>query len=193
METNRGAGSQSSAGTERPGTEPRTIAGARLEIAATRTRIHGTVAELEQQMSDSVDSVKRKVDVAALVRRHPWAALTVALVGGVALSASGAERRAARAAARAARRAPDLAKRGAASAIGGTAVGVSQLASAAIGRIRGKSDDRSAGDNGAQEAGGLKAKATGALAAQVRELRDDATRGVDALASSILPSPRTQT
>src|SRR4051812_36473263 len=132
METTGHARSHDDTDIERNDAEPRTIAGARLEIAATRTRLSGTVAELERQMSKTVDGVKQKVDVATLVRRHPWPALAAAFVAGVALAASGSDRRAARAAARAARRAPDLAKRGATSAVSATASGVSHLASAAV-------------------------------------------------------------
>jgi hypothetical protein len=75
---------------EQQGMEPRTVAGARLEVAATRTRLSGTIAELERRLSQSVDGVKQKVNVAELARRHPWAALATAFVAGVALSATGA-------------------------------------------------------------------------------------------------------
>ncbi|HKP14580.1 MAG TPA: DUF3618 domain-containing protein, partial [Gemmatimonadaceae bacterium] len=82
---------------------PTTTAGARLDIAATRTELSETMAELGERVSSTVDGVKRKVDVAGLVRRHPWPALAAAVVAGIALSASGADRSAARATARAAK------------------------------------------------------------------------------------------
>ncbi|PYP77024.1 MAG: hypothetical protein DMD35_16955 [Gemmatimonadetes bacterium] len=168
---------------------PQTIADARLEIAETRTRMSGTIAELEQRVSGRIDRVKQKVDAAALVRQHPWPALAAAFVAGVALSATGADRRAARAAKRAAKRAPETAKRGASSAAHATAAGVSQLAGAVVERIKGSPDDRA--DRGdAEDSGGLTSKATGGLGAQVRELGAEIRRGADELAGSV-PPPRT--
>ena len=164
-------------------------AAARQEIAATRARMSGTIAEIEQRVSGTMEGVKQKVDVVGLVKQHPWPALAAAFVAGVALSASGADRKAAGATARAAKRAPETAKRGASAAVRATASGVSQLASAAADRVRGTSDERSAGGNGAEESGGLKAKATAAIQAQVRELREEVNRGADQLAGSA-PPPR---
>ena len=160
---------------------PTTTAGARLDIAATRTQLSDTIGELEERVSSAVDGVKRKVDVSGLVRRNPWPALAAAFVAGVALSASGADRRAARATARAAKKAPDTAKRGASSAARATAAGVSQLAAAAVERLKGGDD--------APDSPGLAAKATGAIKAQVRELGAEITRGADELAGSA-PPPR---
>jgi hypothetical protein len=57
----------------------------RAEIEQTRTRISGTIAELE-----------RKMDVTQKVRDHPWAAVGVAFSAGIALSASRADVRAAK-------------------------------------------------------------------------------------------------
>jgi hypothetical protein len=161
--------------------KPTTIAGARLDIAATRTELSETIAELEEKVSSTVGGVKQKVDVAGLVRRHPWPALAAAFVAGVALSSSGADRRAARAAARAAKQAPGTAKRGASSAARATAAGVSHLASAAVERIKGGDD---AGD-----AGGLAAKATGGLKTQVRELGSEIKRGAEELRAAAPPPP----
>jgi hypothetical protein len=162
-------------------------AAARRDIAATRDRMSETIAELEQRVSGRIDSVKQKVDVVGLVKQHPWPALAAAFVAGVALSASGADRRAAKATTRAAKRAPGTAKRGASSAVRATVAGVSQLASAAAERVRGGTDDRASGGNGADASGGLKAKATGAIQAQVRELRDEVSRGADELGGSVPP------
>jgi ElaB/YqjD/DUF883 family membrane-anchored ribosome-binding protein len=164
-------------------------AAARQDIAATRERMSGTIAEIEQRVSGTIDGVKQKVDVVALVRQHPWPALAAAFVAGVALSASGADRKAAKATTRVAKRAPETVKRGATSAVRATASGVSQLASAAADRVRGTPEERAAGGNGAEDSGGLKAKATAAIQAQVRELREEVNRGADELAGSV-PPPR---
>ena len=193
MDRDRDARSNVDSESDQHGTEPKTIAGARLEIAATRTRLSGTVAELEQQMSDTIDGVKKKVSVAELARRHPWAALATAFVAGVALSTTGADRRAARATKRAAKRTPELAKRGASAAASATAAGVSHLASAAVTRIIGAPDDRRILASGAQDSASLRAKTLGELKTQVRELNDEAERGVDELASSMRPQPGANT
>ena len=94
---------------------PESTAAARQEIAATRERISDTIADIEQRVSDRVSSAKEKVDVVALIKRHPWPALGAALLAGVALSATGVDRKAARATKEAARRAPDATKPAAAS------------------------------------------------------------------------------
>jgi hypothetical protein len=159
--------------------KPTTIAGARLDIAATRTELSETIAELEEKVSSTIGGVKQKVDVAGLVRRHPWPALAAAFVAGVALSASGADRRAARKAARAAKRAPDTAKRGASSAARATAAGVSHLAAAAVERIKGGDD--------ARDSAGRATKATGGLKAKVRELGAEIKRGADELSGAAPP------
>ena len=137
--------------------------------------------ELEERVSSTVEGVKQKVDVGALVRRHPWPALAAAFVAGVALSATGADRRAARVAARAAKGAPDTAKRGASSAARVAAAGVAQLAAAAVERIRGGDDVR--------DSSGPTAKTIGALKAQVRDLGEEISRGAGELGSSA-PPPR---
>jgi hypothetical protein len=160
---------------------PTTIAGARLEVAATRTELSDTIVEIEERVSSTVDGVKQKVNVAEVVKRHPWPALAAAFVAGVALSSTGADRRAARAAAKAAKRAPDTAKRGANSAVRATAAGVSQLAAAVVDRIRG-------GDE-AQSSAGPTAKTIGELKAQVRDFGAEISRGVGELGGSA-PPPR---
>jgi hypothetical protein len=80
--------------------------------------------------------------------------------------------------------------RGASSAARATAAGVSQLASKAIERVRGRPYDRSHVDD-QQQSGGLMAKATGALKAQVRELGEEVARGVEELTP--WAQPRTAT
>ena len=160
-------------------------AAARDDIAATRERISDTIADIEQRMSDTVASAKAKIDVVELIRQHPWPSLAVAFVAGVALSATGADRRAARATKEAAKRAPDAAKSGVTVAARTTAAGVSQLASAAVNRVRDLADD--AGES-ANERNGLVAKLTAPLRAKARELGDEVKRGADELASSAPPS-----
>ena len=165
-------------------------AAVRQEIAATRERMSGTIAELEQRVSGSIDGVKQrvadvkeKVDLVALVKEHPWPALTIALAAGVALSASGADRKAAKATTKAAKRAPDTAKRGVTAAARATATGVSQLASAAVDKLGGTRDDAENSESSAGEASGLRAKTANALRAQVRELGDEVQRGADELSN----------
>lgn len=74
------------------------IAAAREELARVRERMSDTAAELEDKLSAPVDAVKERLDVVQLIRDHPWPALAVALGAGVAIAASGADRKAASAA-----------------------------------------------------------------------------------------------
>ena len=159
---------------------PSTTAGAKMDIAATRERISDTIADIEQRMSDTVASAKAKVDVVGLIREHPWPTLVIGFAAGLALSATGADRKAARAAKEAAKRAPDAAKRSATSAARATAAGVSQVASAAVDRIKGSPDE---GSPDAAEPSGLVAKAKGAI----RELGDEIKRGADELSDATRP------
>jgi ElaB/YqjD/DUF883 family membrane-anchored ribosome-binding protein len=149
---------------------PDTTASAKMDIAATRERISDTIADIEQRMSDKVASAKAKVDVVGLIRENPWPALVIGFAAGLALSATGADRKAAHATA-------DAAKRGAASAARATAAGVSQLASAAVEKVKG-----SPGDDATEtaEPSGLMAKAKGAI----RELGDEIRRGADELSAA---------
>jgi ElaB/YqjD/DUF883 family membrane-anchored ribosome-binding protein len=174
------------------GSTSESTAAVRQDLAATRERMSGTIAEIEQRVAGTIEGVKQKVgdakqkvDVIALVRQHPWPALAAAFVAGVALSASGADRRAARATTRAAKQAPGAAKRGATQAARATASGVSQLAAAAKDRISGSSDDSSVVTDEARAPSGLKAKAAGVL----RELGDEVQRGADQLAVAAPPPP----
>ena len=163
---------------ERTDASSESTAVAREEIAATRERISDTIADIEQRMSDTVASAKEKVDVVGLIKQHPWPALTLAFAAGLALSATGADRRAATATKEAAKRAPDAAKRGAIEAARAAAAGASQLASAAVDRVKGAPD---ATDESEKESGGLIAKLTGPLRAQARELGEEVQRGADEL------------
>ena len=165
---------------ETDNTARESTAAARQDIAATRERISDTITDIEQRVSDTVSSAKERVDFVALIRKHPWAALGAALVAGVALSATAADRKAARATKEAAKRAPEATKRGAAQAVRATAAGVAQLASAAADRIKGSSDDGAP----VEESSGLMTKAKGAL----REFGDEIRRGVDELSDAARPT-----
>jgi ElaB/YqjD/DUF883 family membrane-anchored ribosome-binding protein len=162
-------------------------AGARQEIAATRERISDTITDIEQRVSDTVASAKAKVDVVGMIRQHPWPALAIGFAAGLALSVTGADRKAARATKEAAKRAPDVAQRGVTEAAHATAAGVAQLASAAADRIKGSPDDGTDVESAAEQEGGLIAKATGALRAKAQELGDEMKRGADELAASAPP------
>ena len=78
---------------------------ARLEVEEARERVSETVGEIEASVAERVDDFKRRTDVGALIRSHPWPALAVALGAGVLLGASGADERAAKATARGTKRA----------------------------------------------------------------------------------------
>lgn len=78
-------------------TEPE-ITAARDELARVRDRMTDTAAELEERLTAPIDAVKEKLDPTQLVRDHPWPSLAVALGAGVAVAASGADRKAATAA-----------------------------------------------------------------------------------------------
>lgn len=86
------------------------------DIALTRERISGTIAELDARISGHVTVVKEHFDLKQLVEDHPWPALAVALGLGLLLAGTGADAKAARAAVRAAKGAPGattvLARRG---------------------------------------------------------------------------------
>jgi hypothetical protein len=84
----------------------------RYAMDETRARLSQTADEIGDALSarvgavkDRVGAVRERVSVGALVQRHPWPALGLALGLGVALAASGADRAAATATTGAARRA----------------------------------------------------------------------------------------
>jgi membrane protein len=157
------------------------MAAAKREVAATRELVSDTIDDIEAHISGSVASVKRKVDVVRLVRENPWPALAGAVVAGVALSATGADRRAARATARAAKRAPDTAKQGATRAAHAVSAGVSQLASAAADRFKGGSNDSAGDDASASSNAGVMDRLKSKMTAPVREIGDVMRSGVEEL------------
>lgn len=77
----------------------------REQLAAVRDRMSDTAAQIEAMVTDRVDAVKSRVDVVQVIRDHPWPSLAVALGAGVAIAASGADRKAAVAAVTASREA----------------------------------------------------------------------------------------
>ncbi|MFL5604962.1 MAG: hypothetical protein ACJ8AD_00820, partial [Gemmatimonadaceae bacterium] len=102
-------------------TAPTDVAAAREEVSRTRAQISDTIDEIETRITTPVKAVKARLDVAQLVRDHPWPALAVAVGAGVLVSTSGADAKAATmakakatdaaaAAARAARDLPDNAR-----------------------------------------------------------------------------------
>ncbi|HET9797356.1 MAG TPA: DUF3618 domain-containing protein [Gemmatimonadaceae bacterium] len=162
---------------------PDSTEAAKRDIEETRERMSGTIAELEQRVSGRIDDAKRKVNPMEHARQHPWPALTIAFAAGLALSATGADRKAAGATVRAAKRAPDATKRGVTQAVEATKSGVSHLAE----RLNGDSGNGSSGTSDTESSGGLVSKATSALRSQVRELGDDARRGVDGISGAAEP------
>jgi ElaB/YqjD/DUF883 family membrane-anchored ribosome-binding protein len=168
---------------------PASTEAAKRDIAETRERMSGTIAELEQRVSGRIDAAKRKVDVIERARQHPWPALTIAFAAGLALSATGADRKAAGATARAAKRAPDATKRGVTQAVEATKSGVSHLAE----RLSGDSNNGSNGASEGKSSNGLVAKATSALRSQVHELGDEARRGIDGISGGAEPPNSSRT
>src|SRR3954463_14056552 len=88
----------------------------RQEMAATRDRMSRDIDELQSRASERVESAKQRVNVAHLVREHPWPALGAAVVLGAIVGGSGADRKAAGATASGAKRAA-LASKNAASGL----------------------------------------------------------------------------
>jgi ElaB/YqjD/DUF883 family membrane-anchored ribosome-binding protein len=73
----------------------------RDDMDETRARLADTAAQLGDAIGDRTDAVRERVgavkerlEVGQLVQQHPWPALGLALGLGVALAASGADRRA---------------------------------------------------------------------------------------------------
>ena len=83
------------------------------EIARTRERMAETVDEIDTRIAERVSSAKQRLDIAQLVRDHPWPALSVAAAIGAFIGGSGADEKAAAAAAEAAKRAANATAEGA--------------------------------------------------------------------------------
>ena len=82
-----------------------TSANIRDEMAETRAEMSLTTAELRARASESVQAAKQKLNVAQLIREHPWPALGVAVALGAAIGGSRADEKAAAATVAGARRA----------------------------------------------------------------------------------------
>jgi membrane protein len=67
---------------------------AQREIAETRERMSGTVAQIESRLSDTSAKIKDKVDPQSFVKTHPWPVLAAVVVAGVALSSRRADAKA---------------------------------------------------------------------------------------------------
>lgn len=139
----------------------------RRDIEVTRERMSDTIAELESRVSGRVHAVKERLDVVGWVREHPWSALALAVGAGLALSATGADRRAAGAVAAGAKTAAGSAK----DAVGGAVTSVKE-------RFAGEGEAEAAlADHGAAEGEGwlgrLKNGISEAVKGQVGALIDD--------------------
>ena len=76
-------------------TAPAEVATAREEVARARAHVADTIDEIETRLVAPVKAVKQRLDLAQLVRDHPWPALATAVGVGVLVSASGADTKAA--------------------------------------------------------------------------------------------------
>lgn len=81
------------------------IAAARDEVVATRARMADTVGRIEARVTGQMETVKAKLDVVQMIQDNPWTSIAVATGIGVAISASGADVKAAAVTAEAARQA----------------------------------------------------------------------------------------
>jgi hypothetical protein len=66
-------------------------------MAATRERMARDVEAIKDRVTSPIRATKQRLDVAQLVREHPWPALGAAVVLGAVVAASGADAKAARA------------------------------------------------------------------------------------------------
>lgn len=89
----------------------------REEMAATRARMADDVAELKDHVTAPLGSAKQRLNVAQLVREHPWPALGAAVVLGAVIGGSGSDEKAATAAATGVKRAARASKEAATEAI----------------------------------------------------------------------------
>jgi len=170
-----------------------TIAAARHDVHATRQRMASTVVEIEDRISGTVASAKRKVDVATLARENPWPALGLAFAAGIALSATGADRKAATATVSAAKRAPDGAKQGASLAARATSAGLSYLASTAIQRLTRSRREGDSSHTSGYESKSLMTRLADTIKSPARELGAELRSGVEELPRANAPDGETGT
>jgi len=144
-----------------------------FEMEETRERMSDTLAALESRVTGVADGVKEKLDVSQLVKEHPWPALATAIVAGVALSATGADEKAAGATV-------EAAKRGSSAAVDG----LRHVGEAAVNRLHGGNDDAANDGAGLDSGNGTvdqpkepaKNPIVRAVQTQVRELANDMRR-----------------
>src|SRR5215217_6492292 len=72
-----------------------TVDNVRRELTETRLRMDATAAELNNVVSERLESVTQSVDPRHYAREFPWAALGIAFGAGLAIGLSGADRAAA--------------------------------------------------------------------------------------------------
>ena len=77
----------------------------RAQLSETAQRLNDAVTERAEAVRERVASARERLDVGALVQRHPWPAVGLALGLGLALAGSGADRAALEGTTSAARRA----------------------------------------------------------------------------------------
>ena len=159
-----------------------TTADVRREIDVTRERMAATVGELEARIQGKVDAVKQKLDVMDMARAHPWPALLVATVAGVAFAA-GPDRKAAVATVRAAKSSPRIVGKG----LKATASGASHLAVAAVSRLKGSDDEGSEGPGEPGFFGRTKAKLTEIARREAHVLGQHLGRAADELVGAAVP------
>jgi hypothetical protein len=87
------------------------------EMDATRARMARDIDQLEARAAEKVSAVKQRLDVAQLVREHPWPALGAAVVLGAIVGGSGADEKAAAATVAGAKAAASASKNAAQSAM----------------------------------------------------------------------------
>lgn len=75
------------------------VEAAQRDVLRSRDQLADTLAALRERVTEPVDVIRQKLDLAAAVQRNPWPALAVALGAGAFVATSGADARAASAAA----------------------------------------------------------------------------------------------
>lgn len=159
---------------ERP--EPTTTEEAHREIELTRERMAQTIGEIDARISAKVAEVKHTANPMTHASAHPWPALLAAVAAGVAIGATGAEKKAAVAAGSAAVEGAKRAPGAAVAATKATGRGAARLASAAKEKMS-SSEDESTTDSGRQGVfARLKASAERAIVAEAQVLSAELER-----------------
>jgi ElaB/YqjD/DUF883 family membrane-anchored ribosome-binding protein len=109
------------------------LSAARDQVQQTRAHLFETLDELEAKFTEPAKAVARRLDVVQVVRDNPWPALAVAVGVGVAISTTGADRKAAAATVEGAKKAGAAAADGTRRAAAATAEAVRQTPQRAAG------------------------------------------------------------